>query len=111
MRPSRGVALSSWATVFLLVCLGTLAAAEAPNRHRWSNFDKRSGSANNSVSESQREGARQLRARLPDGHVDFEPVTGAPKLISAGSGFLTGPGGSGKGVSGTVAASFAGQAH
>lgn len=49
----------------------------------------------------------ELRAQVPNAAVDFDEITGAPKLISAQDGFLTGAAGQGRAVSGITATLFA----
>lgn len=71
------------------------------------NFDKRVNGlqVEARVSPDQHSVVEQLRARLPSAHVDFDPITGAPKIISAGERFLTGT----NGLGGVIAAgSYAG---
>ncbi|HKW28451.1 MAG TPA: M36 family metallopeptidase, partial [Verrucomicrobiae bacterium] len=71
------------------------------------NFDKRANGLQvvTQVSPDQHSVVEQLRARLPSAHVDFDPITGAPKIISAGERFLTGTNGLGAAIS---AGSYAG---
>jgi len=59
------------------------------------------------VSGDQRSAMEQLRAQLPSVRMDFDPVTGAPKIISADGTFLSGTNGQGKAIS---ASSYAGLA-
>jgi hypothetical protein len=42
--------------------------------------------------------ANSLGISVPDVKVDFEPLSGSPRSVASTSGFLTGPGGSGKAV-------------
>src|SRR5450759_562874 len=77
-------------TLVLFVSLFLLAAkspAFAPAaRTPLPDFDRRTDGlqAGAAVSGDQRSAVEQLRARLPSARVDFDPVTGAPKMISAG---------------------------
>ena len=65
----------------------------------------------NAVSGDQQTAVEQLRVRLPSVRVDFDPVTGGPKMISAGDKFLSGTNGQGRAISAAVAAGFAGDPH
>jgi hypothetical protein len=104
-------------TLVLFVSLFLLAAkspAFAPAaRTPLPDFDRRTDGlqAGAAVSGDQRSAVEQLRARLPSARVDFDPVTGAPKMISAGDRFLSGTNGQGRAISATVAAGFAGDPH
>src|ERR1035437_3003456 len=77
-------------TLVLFVSLFLLApkspAFEQPSPAPLPNFDKRTDGlqAGDVVSGNQRAAVEQLRLRLPLARVDFNPVTGAPKMISAG---------------------------
>jgi len=76
-------------------------------------FDKRANGLQpgDVVSADQRAAAEQLRVLMPTARVEFDPVTGAPKTISAGDKFLSGANGQGRAISATVAARFAGDPH
>jgi uncharacterized repeat protein (TIGR01451 family) len=76
-------------------------------------FDKRTDGlqAGDVVSGNQRAAVEQLRLRLPLARVDFDPVTGAPKMISAGDKFLSGTNGQGRAISAATAAGFTGDPH
>ena len=76
------------------------------------NFDKRGTvGAAQAVSAQQQAAAAALGAALSGAEVDFDPVTGGPKWVSAREKFLTGPGGAGLTVSAATAASYAGDAY
>src|SRR5712671_1594747 len=80
-----------------------------PDRPALPNIDRRTdGTLTNPVVSSNRQAAvERLRTRLPQAQVEFDQVSGAPKYISAGGQFLSGPNGQGKAVSAAVAARFA----
>jgi len=59
------------------------------------------------LSADQAAAVTELRAQVPNLRVDFEPVTGSPKSISAVEGFLSGQDGQGKGISTGSLARFA----
>jgi uncharacterized repeat protein (TIGR01451 family) len=86
---------------------GPSAAAPLPN------FDKRADGlqTGDPVSGDQRSAEEQLRVRLPSARVDFDPVTGTPKMISAGDKFLSGTNGQGRAIAAATAAGFAGDPH
>jgi hypothetical protein len=64
-------------------------------------FDIRSAAvAGTNVTAEQKRAVESLKKQLGNGAtVEFDKVTGSPKSVSAGAGFLTGPGGVGKAVS------------
>ena len=105
--------LAALIAFFLALFTALVPAAQILAANHLPNFDKRDGGlpSANAVSADQRDGAAQLRLRLPQARVDFDPITGAPKLISAGDGFLSGANGRGKSVSGSVGAAFAADPH
>ncbi len=74
------------------------------------NFDKRQKQAPQpaALPADQAAAVAELRAQLPNLTVDFEPVTGSPKSVSAGEEFLSGAGGKGKAISANSLAGFAG---
>src|SRR6266481_4710750 len=92
---------------FPMVTLVLLVASNAraflpPERPLLPNFDKRVPSQPPPAGLSESLAAlEKLRARLPGARVDFDPVTGAPKMVSGGEGFLSGVNGVGKAVSPT----------
>src|SRR2546425_12199126 len=108
-----GLLLPAIFSTFLLLSGAPGRAFMPPERPLLPNFDKRAASAHNldAVSAEQRAAAEQLRARLPQVRVDFDPLLGAPKLISAGEEFLSGTNGRGKAISAAVAQSFANDPH
>jgi len=94
------------ASLFLLATetLAVLAPGSAP----LPNFDTRIDNGRIGAAPLAKQGAAvaTLQSRLPQAHVDFEPFTGAPKLVSAGEQFLSGPNGQGKAIAAAVAAGF-----
>ncbi len=80
-----------------------------PARPRLPNFDKRAGDehAAERVASHQNSAIQQLRANLARVRVDFDPVTGGPKMVGATDGFLSGPNGVGKAVPAAAAIGIA----
>ena len=72
------------------------------------NLDKRQKQAPQpaALSTEQADAMAELRAQVPNLTVDFEPVTGSPKRVSAVEEFLSGEGGKGKGISARSLAGF-----
>ena len=72
-------------------------------------FDKRVGaiSVEGVVSREQRRAVEQLQARQPHAQVEFDPITGGPKSVWAGSGFLSGSNGLGGAIPVATASRFA----
>jgi hypothetical protein len=81
------------------------------------NFDKRTVTANSSTPAANADTAwaaasATLKDAVPDVRISRDELLGTPAYISATHGFLTGPGGSGKGVSGAALAALpAGDPH
>ena len=73
------------------------------------NFDKRQKQAPQpaALPADQAAAVAELRAQLPNLTVDFEPVTGSPKSVSAVEEFLSGAGGKGKAISASGLAGIA----
>lgn len=72
------------------------------------NFDKRTAPVPAAARLAEREEARaQLAAQVPDLAVDFDPLLDSPKFIRARTGFLSGPNGQGKALSGAGAKALA----
>lgn len=100
--------LSVVVRIALLVCLGSahrLAAASVPDHeHALPNWDRRSemraglNVAPAALSPARVQAEAALRARLPDLEMERHGITGSPKWLRARDGFLTGPGGSGRGA-------------
>src|SRR4030081_2517491 len=103
----------SWFLGAMLCLIATQTLAFLPpKRALLPDFDKRTGAVQgDQASEEQRATIEKLRASLPQATVDFHPLIGAPKFISAGESFLSGPNGAGKAVSASSAAAFAADPH
>jgi hypothetical protein len=88
-------------------------AFQPPARPPLPDFDLRGQepSATQEVSVSQKAAVTQLRGLAPQARVEFEPVTGAPKFISAPGTFLSGANGEGRAISRNAAAAFATDPH
>lgn len=80
-----------------------------PARSPLPNFDNRVKAAQSEAAPSSERlaAADKLRSRLPQARVDFDTVTGAPKLVSAGEGFLSDANGAGRGIAAATVATFA----
>jgi hypothetical protein len=96
-------------SALLFVCPASGHASLASERPSLPNFDKRATQAQGGevVSGEQQAAAAQLRTLLPQARVDFDPVTGAPKMVAATDGFLSGANGMGKAVSAAAASGIA----
>src|SRR6185503_6286305 len=94
---------------FLLLCSSACFAALAPANPRLEDFDKRTAALSRQATASpDRELAlNQLRARRQRVRVEFDPVTGSPKNIEAGSEFLTDSNGVGGSITPNAAQAFA----
>src|SRR6187551_1125732 len=92
----------------VLLAISISHAGIAPSRERLTNYDRRSVEVAAAATPEQQAGVEALRTELPTAKVEFDPLIHAPKVISVSDGFLTGPGGQGKGISAGIAARFAG---
>ncbi|HOX55770.1 MAG TPA: M36 family metallopeptidase [Candidatus Paceibacterota bacterium] len=103
MRPLsiRALALSA-----SLLVGSTGFAFVQPGNPPLPNLDKRQKQSPQ-LAPAQAAALTELRAQVPNVTVDFEPVTAAPKSVSVRNGFLSGPGGLGKGISAGSLAGFA----
>lgn len=81
-----------------LVWLPQARAILPPERPPLPNYDKRPTAASTAKSE-QNAAAKALQGSVPGAKVDFDAVTGAPAWVRNETGFLTGPGGKGGGIS------------
>src|SRR6185369_13575648 len=86
----------------LIFTTATLWAFQQPSLEPLPNFDRREGVG--AATADQRAAADTLRERVPHAIVEFDSTVGAPKSVRSQAGFLTGPNGSGGGVSATIAA-------
>ena len=95
-------------SALLLMSAAEGLAFTSPGRAPLPNLDNRTKEpqAGAAPSAAQRGAVEQLRSRLPEARVDFDPVTAAPKLVSAGAKFLSGANGQGQAISAAVAAGF-----
>jgi subtilisin-like proprotein convertase family protein len=91
------------------LCLITASpAAPQPSSGRLPDYDSRLGTRKSPpISTEQKNARANLQTRLPGVRVDFNELTGSPRMVSAGDGFLSGPQGRGKTVSAEAAAAFA----
>lgn len=78
-------------------------AFQAPDRPLLPNLDIRTGAADGKPTPAQFAAAAKLHHLIPLAKVDFDDITGSPKFITGGSGFLSGPTGVGKAVIGSSA--------
>ncbi|MEI6393082.1 MAG: M36 family metallopeptidase [Verrucomicrobiota bacterium] len=101
----RAVTLSA----LVIACPANSHASKAPERPALPNFDQRADKPGGmeTVSGEQRAAVEQLRALLPQVRVSFDLVTGAPKMVAATDGFLSGANGVGKAVSAAAAKGIA----
>jgi hypothetical protein len=100
----------------MFACVSNVCAFRAPDHEELPNLDRRleiaaqkaKAAATNVVTVTisakrlaRDEAATKLRARLPEVQIDYDEIIGSPKWIAARDGFLTGPGGAGRGGSAT----------
>ena len=95
----------------LLFTTGALMAFIAPPGNELPNFDVRRPGADAAAAVEKRSAVSALRSLLPEARVDFDERVGTPRWIVVERGFLTGPGGRGRGVGPTAAALAAGDEH
>src|SRR5262245_52057084 len=94
--------------VLLLVPLAPRAFGQLkPAQSSLPNFDKRKAGDKAMLAEDKAAAVVSLHARIAGVKVDFDYITGSPKMISAATGFLSGPNGKGKGISAEAADAFA----
>ena len=108
IRTLRSIRALIWSGLLLLVA-DTGFAFLPPANPPLPNLDKRQKRAPQpaALPADQAAAVAELRAQVPNLRVDFEPVTGSPKSISAVEGFLSGQDGQGKGISTGSLAGFA----
>ncbi len=99
--------------LLLLTFAGSTGAIQPPAREPLANLDTRPAvqHADVAASPAQRAAEAALRLNLPELRVEFDPISGAAKSVSAAGGFLTGPAGRGPAVSAAGLARFAGDPH
>lgn len=78
----------------------------APNGPELPNFDKRAGVADGTTPAERTAAVETLKTRVPTLQIYFDEHTRTPKWITAGTGFLTGPGASGLAISPQTAALY-----
>ena len=87
---SRLLCSSVYSATLLLLALPTLASL-SPSVAPLPNFDKRLESPQGKPTPTAKAAIGLLQERVPGLKVDFDPVIGSPKIVSATDGFLTGP--------------------
>ena len=95
LKMSQGLVTAVAVWLIGSLCLGEVHAQDAP-RARPASIDLRRKLVE--VPAGAEQGKADLRVRLRDASVDWDEVTGAPKMIKAAEGFLTGPNGEGGAV-------------
>jgi uncharacterized repeat protein (TIGR01451 family) len=97
VQGGAGILRPIYALAFFLT-LSNAFGVLPPERAMLINYDKRFGVSPDTL--SQRDSAvAQLRQQVEDVRVDFDEKTGAPKWIHSAEGFLSGPDGTGPGIS------------
>src|SRR3954470_8790474 len=93
------------AVCLLLAASATLLAVRAPNTRSIPNFDKRLADHPPvaTLSPEKQQAADRLQQMVPGAQVAVDRILHAPNHIASAHGFLSGPGGSGKGISDAVA--------
>jgi len=101
--------LSHQLLLIMLLSLFTVnsSAVLSSGRSGLPDFDHRAGGATAAAVKARRATAAELQSQVPGVQVDFDEVAGSPKWIRSPEGYLSGPGGQGKGISAAVAAGFA----
>jgi len=98
------------AVCIFLTVPGSVLAFEKPKHDDVPDLDKRrpavAGGAATLPQSGRLEAAARLKARLPNLHVDFDPLHKTPKHVVSRDGFLSGPHGRGKGITPETAASI-----
>ncbi len=94
-------------TVWLCLMVMKGAAAPLSQRPDLPNFDHRTGGAAANAASERQASTTELRAQVAGVRIDFDEVVGAPKWIRSPEGYLSGPGGEGKGISAATTAGFA----
>ena len=93
---------------FWLCLLGlSSAAALLPERAGLPDIDRRAGGAAVAAAGGRQAAVASLRAEVAGAEIEFNEVVGGPKWIRSRDGYLSGPGGEGRGISAAVAAGFA----
>jgi uncharacterized repeat protein (TIGR01451 family) len=106
MKLTQSTQLCAVALISLALAAPKARAFWAPNGPELPNFDKRAIGADGAAVVERAAAQNTLGARVPGLQVYFDEHTGAPKWITAGSGFLSGPGASGLAISQQTAALY-----
>jgi uncharacterized repeat protein (TIGR01451 family) len=107
MKLTQSTQLCAFALISLTLGAPNARALWAPNGPELPNFDKRAVGADNAAVLERAAAKNSLQAQLPGLQVYFDEHMGTPKWITAGSGFLSGPGASGLTISPQTAALYA----
>ncbi len=89
-----------------LLVLAQANGFQKPAREELPNFDKRARQAEEALHQHHADAEKKLREKLPKAQLNFDEITGSPKLVSAQDGFLSGKNASGRGISANVSADF-----
>lgn len=78
-----------------ILAFASWTASAAPKNNRLPDIDRREADRGigPNPSSTQATAAEHLKARLPDARVDFDKLTGAPRIVSSWRGFLSAPDG------------------
>jgi len=95
-------------TAILLLCTGNIWAFKATERKALPDLDHRHARADarKALPVEKTTALRNLQSRVPGAKVEFDLLTGSPKLVTASGGFLTGRDGKGAAVSASTLAGF-----
>ncbi len=87
--------------VLMLIVAAGVWAFQPSGHPPLPDMDKRSGRGvqTKDPPAAQAGAARELQTRVPGAKIEFEPITGAPKMVSVPGGFLTGAAGKGAAIS------------
>ena len=83
--------------VFCGILVPRLFAFREPDLKQLPDFDRRE-KGKTELSTEKQHGAAELKKAVPAATIDFDPVTGSPRFITAHDGFLTGRAGYGRGI-------------
>jgi hypothetical protein len=81
-------------------------AFQPPERPGLPDIDRRGGGAAVAAARERQVAVAELRAQVAGVGIDFNEVVGGPKWVRSRNGYLSGPGGEGKGISAAVAAGY-----
>ena len=96
------------ATAVLILCAWNIWAFKAAERKALPDLDHRQtrADARKALPLEKTTALRNLQSVVPGAKVEFDPLTGSPKLVTASGGFLTGRDGKGAAVSASTLAGF-----